>query len=1021
MVHHRRSTLACGIVALSGALAAVAAGASAGSAAARRPVDDPASLVNPFIGTSGSIDMFPGPDLPFGMMQWSPDTAPGRPDGGGYEYNDHSLRGFSLTHMSGPGCAAYGDVPVLPTVGDVGTTPGSATAAFSHAGESAQAGYYSATLANGVTVRLTDTTRAGIGTFNFPATTQANLLLKLTGSESPVDGTSAQIIGNNEVSGAVTAGHFCGAPSRWERDYTLHFDIRFDQPFTANGTWGGSATSAVMPGSRRLIQRAARRAPTSPPAPASRQASTPAHAQTATSAPASTRVFAGSRPRFAVPQAASPTTHGVTPQTSPGVTNPGGVYLTFDTTTSQTVTAKVGISFTSDTAAGANLDAEIPGWNFDAVRQASHTAWNQMLGRIQISGGSQEQQVQFYTALYHALLHPNVISDDRGQYTGFDGQSLTASPGHAEYANYSGWDIYRSQVQLAAMVAPQQTSDSIRSMLDDYHQTGALPKWNLGGGESYVMVGDPADPVIADAYAFGARDFDTSAALRAMAAEAAQPNSVRPGLAELQRYGYLPYDHTYGCCNFYGPVSTQLEYDTADYAIAALARATGDGADYTKFATRAQNWQNIFDTTTGYMRARLTNGGWLGGFHPGTRAGFVEGTSAQYTPMVPFNLQALINARGGRQAWVSYLNGLLANITSPSADTANLSNEPSLEIPWEYDYAGAPYLTQQTVRKAQQNLYADAPVGQFGNDDLGQMSSWYVWSELGFYPQTPGTQTLALGSPVFPQAIVHLADGRAITINAPGAQPAAPYVHGLTVNGAAWHQAYVDFGALATGATLDFALSATPDTSWASGPDAVPPSDPTGERPAITTASPEGGLILTPGAPGTASFGVTNVTGHPLDVSWTASAPSGVTAVPAGGSLTVPAGSSATATVTVAAGPSDGSYPVAFTAKTAAGAVLPGATVTTDVAKPGELWPYDDNTGISADGHPVKSGFDSSGYLYSANALAAAGLTPGAAVTSGGVTYTWPDGPAGQPDNIVSAGQTIPVAFPAGTTTIGVR
>jgi putative alpha-1,2-mannosidase len=209
-----------------------------------------------------------------------------------------------------------------------------------------------------------------------------------------------------------------------------------------------------------------------------------------------------------VPQAASPTTHGVAPQTAPGVANPGGVYLTFDATTSQTVTAKVGISFTSDAAASANLGAEIPGWNFDQVRRANDTAWNHLLSRIEIYGGSRAQQVEFYTALYHALLHPNVISDDSGRYMGFDGQVHASSPGHAEYGNYSGWDIYRSQVQLAAMVAPRQTSDSIRSMLDDYKQTGMLPKWNLGGGESYVMVGDPADPIIADAYAFGARGFD---------------------------------------------------------------------------------------------------------------------------------------------------------------------------------------------------------------------------------------------------------------------------------------------------------------------------------------------------------------------------------------------------------------------------------------------------------------------------------------------------------------------------------
>jgi putative alpha-1,2-mannosidase len=336
---------------MGGALSTLIAAADAGSAAAPGPVSDPASLVNPFIGTSGSVDTFPGPDMPFGMLQWSPDTAPNRPRGGGYEYNDSSISGFSLTHLSGPGCAAYGDVPILPTVGDIGSSPAAATATFSHMTESAQAGYYSVTLGDGVTVNLTDAMRSGIATFGFPPTTQANLLFKLTGSQDSVDGTSARIVGDSEVTGSVTAGHFCRAPSARERDYTLHFDIRFDHRFTAGGTWCGGAMSAVTPGATS-------------PAP---QAASPA-------------------PQPTVPT--PPATHGVMPRTASSVINPAGVYVTFDTTASQTVTAKVGISFTSAADASANLDTEIPGWNFGQVRQANHEAWNDILGRIQIDGGS---------------------------------------------------------------------------------------------------------------------------------------------------------------------------------------------------------------------------------------------------------------------------------------------------------------------------------------------------------------------------------------------------------------------------------------------------------------------------------------------------------------------------------------------------------------------------------------------------------------------------------------------------------
>ena len=942
--------------------AGLAAPGGAAAAAAPQPVTDPAALVNPVIGTTGGGNTFPGPDMPFGMIQWGPDTAPSRPNGGGYSYTASQISGFSLTHLSGPGCNVFGDVPVLPTVGAIGSSPSTTTESFSHAGETAQAGYYAVTLGNGVGVELTDATQAGIARFTFPATNQANLLLKLTGSQEPDAATSVQTVGNDEVTGSVTSGYFCGETTGWERDYTLHFDMVFDHPFTASGSWAATPISG-----------------------------------------------------FGTPQ------------------GPGGEYLTFDTTADQTVTAKVGISYTSTPNAGLNLRAEIPGWNFGQVQRASHAAWNALLGKIQIAGGTASQQAQFYTALYHALLDPSVFSDVNGQYTGSDGAVHTAARGHAEYANYSGWDIYRAQVQLAAMVAPEQTSDAITSMLDDYAQTGQLPKWSLANGETYVQVGDPADPIIADAYAFGARDFNVSQALGDMIHEATVPNNVRPGLAVLQQEGYLPYDASYGCCNFYGTVSTQLEYDTADYAIASLARATGDEGAYRTFAAQAQDWQNIFNVGTGYVQARQSAGQWLPGFSPSTLSGFVEGTSAQYTPMVPFNVAGLIAARGGDANWISYLNSLLSNLTSPGPANANLSDEPSLEIPYEYDYAGAPYQTQQVVREVEDDLYSDTPGGLPGNDDLGTLSAAYVWDELGFYPETPGTGVLTLASPVFPEAVVHLAHGAALTISAPAAQPGSPYVQGLTVNGSPWNQAWVGYASLARGGTLDYDLSGSPDTSWASGPEAAPPSDPTGQRQVLTSAGPAAGLILAPGSSGGVSYEVANLSGSPLAVRWTASvgagtSPSGssvpsagVTVSPASGTLSVPAHSTASAAATVTAGntSTEAAYPVTFTATDGTGGALPSTAANADVAAAGQIWPYYTNIGVSSDGQSVASGYDGSSDLYSANALAADGLTPGASVTSGGVSYTWPDAPAGQPDSIDAAGQTIPVSFPAGTTTIG--
>ncbi|HLH58958.1 MAG TPA: glycoside hydrolase domain-containing protein, partial [Streptosporangiaceae bacterium] len=455
------------------------------------------------------------------------------------------------------------------------------------------------------------------------------------------------------------------------------------------------------------------------------------------------------------------------------------------------------------------------------------------------------------------------------------------------------------------------------------------------------------------------------------------------------------------------------------FGLCALAQETGDTADYTKFATMAQSWENVFNTATGYMQAKLSNGQWLPGFSPATGDGFVEGTSAQYTPMVPFNLRALINARGGNAAWVSYLNSLTSNLTNPSATNANLSNEPSLEIPYEYDYAGAPYLAQKVVRNVEDELYFDAPVGQFGNDDLGAMSSAYVWDELGFYPETPGTPVLALGSPVFPKTVVHLPSGASLTINAPNAQDAAPYIQSMTVNGASWNKAYVDYSTLSSGGTLTYNLSTTPNKSWASSASDAPPSDATGEQTALASAGPASGLIIAPGSTGTASLTVTNLTSKALSATWTATASSGITVSPTSGSLTVPAGSSAKADVTVMAGQTEGTYSVSFAPKLSTGTSLPTTAVGVDVAKPGELWPYFDTIGISSDGQTTSSGYNGGSWLYSANALAAANVTPGAAVTADGIDYTWPNEPAGTDDAITAAGQTIPVTLPAGATKIG--
>ncbi|NEA40528.1 hypothetical protein G3I42_14835 [Streptomyces sp. SID11385] len=710
-------------------LLGLSAPVSAAHAAA--PLSDPASLVNPLLGTSNEGNTFPGADAPFGRVQWSPDT-PSRPPGGFYAYSDNVVTGFSLNHLSGPGCGALGDIPVLPTTGAV---DGKATAGFSHGNESASAGAYAVKLDNGVNTELTATQRSGMARFTFPATAQANLIFK-TGSGKGSD-IHFDRVSSTEVSGSLTNGFFCASSPT----YTVHFDMVFDRPMSGNGTFDGGSS------------------------------------------------------------------------------------VTFDTTGNRVVQAKVGLSYVSVDGARANRAAENPGWDFDATRNATHASWNDLLGKVAVTGGTGDQQKVFYTALYHSLLHPNVLSDTDGKYVGFDRKVHTVGGGQkAQYGTYSGWDIYRSQAQLHALVAPQQASDSAQSLVNDYAQGGFLPKWSLNSAETQVMNGDPGPAIIADYYAFGARSFDTGAAKKAMVAQGTTSNPIRMGLDLQTKYGYLPSDGTYPR-DFYGSVATLLEYSAQDFATSAFAAALGDTTTRDQFANRAQDWRNVFDPGTGFMRPKLANGSWRTGFDPTSSDQFVEGTSWQYTGAVPHNVRGLATAMGGDAKLAAYLDSVLSDIRGAGGSHADLRNEPSIELPWEYDYIGQPWKTQRVVRQVQNELWPNDPAHWgVGNDDLGTMSAWYVWSAMGMYPQTPGTADMALGSPLFTNVTVTLGNGKKMVVNAPKAATDAPYVQSATLNGANWNNAYLPPSFVTDGGTLTLDLGTSANTGWATAASSAPPS-----------------------------------------------------------------------------------------------------------------------------------------------------------------------------------------------------
>ncbi|MGH2393329.1 MAG: GH92 family glycosyl hydrolase, partial [Candidatus Limnocylindria bacterium] len=592
--------------------------------------------------------------------------------------------------------------------------------------------------------------------------------------------------------------------------YRVYFAARFDRPFAAFGTWW---KQLLRPGSTSS-------ADTSP---------------------------------VALNYEPNPYGPGSLPG-NPSSTAQAGAYLTFDARRIHTVQVKVAISYVSADAARRNLDAEIPGWDFDAQRVAADVAWNDLLSRAQVRGGTPSRTQMYYTALYHALLAPRTFSDADGTYIGMDGQ-VHSQPRRTQYADFSGWDIYRTQIPLLAMLAPGRTSDMVQSLVNNARESGCLPKWPVANGQTNVMVGDPADLIISGADAFGANGYDRNAAMTAMLRGAnrfcqsvgAGPYVQRQGLAEYLRLGYIPQESNSPLGNVttvvnpagvWGAAATTLEYSAADFAIAQLAERLGDRATATKFLRRSGNWRRLFNPATGYIQQRSATGAFSPGYDPASDDGFVEGSGGQYTWAVPYDVAGLITAMGGRMAATGRLDAFFSNLNAgPRSNHAYLGNEPTLGTPWLYAWLGQPYKTQRIVRDALLTLYDASPEGYPGNDDLGTISAWYVLASLGLYPAIPGTDVLTVGSPLFPHARLRVA-GNVLEINAPGASDEAAYVQRLSLRGACVSRPWLRWSELTGGGRLDFTSATSPNTAWGASHSDAPPSFSTGETPAAATIGP---------------------------------------------------------------------------------------------------------------------------------------------------------------------------------------
>ena len=802
------------------------------SAVAQTPQQDPASLVNPLIGTTNGGNVFPGATMPFGMIQFSPEATPVNPKRkiaapGGYEYRSTSIRGFSLTNVEGWGCAGgSGDVPIMPITDAISSSPSkdfrtAYASGFTHADEHAEPGSYRVHLANGVDVSLAAATRMGAATFHFPAGKPARLLIRTSDSEAGSTAAETRIDpATRTVSGSVTSGNFCGYIGTEDRRsyYTLYFVAvidSIDAPISETGTETGTWTDKTLtPGAKE-----------------------------------------------------SKGGTGFGPKGFPEEGHGSGAWLGFGTAPESglDVRVRVAISYVSEANARANLEAESrTAHTYEQVAANARAAWNQRLNQIEIQGGTADQRTVFTTALYHALQTPTTYSDVNGEYTGMDLKVHKIAPTQSvQYANFSGWDVYRSQFQLLAWLDPKQGSDIAQSLYNQSLQdNGRWDRWTHLSGATHVMNGDPAAPAIADIYAFGGRGFDAKAALASLVKAATIPTKEdlshdgcpvecvgqRPGLDQWLKLHYIPYG-----APAWGPAADTLEDATADFAISALASRLGDKKAEEEFLTRAQYWKNIWNPNAapdgGYFMNRNPDGTWPVIHHddddedgkvapqkftPATGAGFVEGSAAQYVWMVPFNVKGLFDQMGGRDKAVARLDKFFYDEKGAPAVTkagplhAELDNEPSIETPWLYDFAAQPWKTQQLVRQVLNTIWRTTPDGIPGNDDLGEMSSWSVFAAMGLYPEIPGRAELVLASPLFPRVSIHrkTADGtRAdIEIHAPKAGTNTPYIQSLKVNGLPSTKTWLPESFTEKGGSLDFDLSDTPNQSFGTKEGDQPPS-----------------------------------------------------------------------------------------------------------------------------------------------------------------------------------------------------
>ncbi len=731
------------------------------SYAEKQPADY-TRYVDPFIGTGGSGHTYPGATVPFGMVQVSPDNGDlkeGWEYCSGYSYNDSVATGFSHTHLSGTGIGDLTDVALLPTNKPFrDDTSGLGYKQFirphlskySHNDEVASPGYYSVKLKdNGIFVELTASARTGLQRYTFPSSNQSAIVIDLAHRINQDRPTETMITSINDT--LLTGYRFSDG---WATNQKVFFAIRFSKAFkSVDAVLDGK----ILPGQTSVTGKITRRG-----------------------------FLRGQATRL---------------------------ILHFDTKERDQIMVKTSVSSVSEKGALLNLDTDISGWDFDKVRSKARDLWNKELSKIDVTVTDETKRKIFYTALYHTMLAPTLFQDKDGSYRGLDG-AVHKDSTFNYYSTFSLWDTYRATHPLFNLIETKRVTDMIKSLLvmSEQGKNKWLPLWPLVESETSTMIGIPAISIIAEAYLKGIHGFDIEKAYAIMKAHALSDEYF--DLGYYNKYGYIPFDKGKD-----QQISRTVEYSYADGCLAELAKKLGKKEDHLFFLNRSKNYRNLYDSASGgFLHAKAADGTWSPNFDPKQNRFFTEGNSWQYSFAAHHDPAGMMEMMGGQQKFIDKLDSLFS--TSSFIDrrfrVSDMSgfigqyvhgNEPSHATAYLYCYAGAQKKTQERVRQIMKTLYTDQPNGLCGNDDCGQMSAWYVFSTMGFYPVTPTSNEYALGSPLHTKSVIKMENGKTFTILSPTSSEKNIYVKSVKLNGKVLIRPFIKQSDIIKGGVLEFEMT----------------------------------------------------------------------------------------------------------------------------------------------------------------------------------------------------------------------